>query len=636
MQTEQKQIDVQRIMAEGKLREIVNDDFKAADKDQKPREKKYDEYYALYRCYKERTVQLWRNNVFVPIVFEIIETEVPRIMTSFFAKNKLFTVQPREAGDIENARAVEQLLDYQLTYPINSFYEIMLWLKQALLYGSSPLKYGWKTIEEDRVVWRNQTIPWIGMQLPMTKSKQIERFKVYDDPTIETLDIKSVRVDPMVVRPGDIQRARFVIHSYTSLKSEIDPGTHVNLDRVVEQDIKPEMDRRRTVVGTTLPSSGYANKQGVKIKERWGKVPAGLLKQFNQDPTIQINAMDDELVEAVVTLANEDVIIRAELNPILNGTKPFIMLIDQPVHGDFWGIGEIEPIAGINTTINDIVNQRIDNVTLAMNMMYLADAEAGIKVKNFVSRPGGIIKCENASPEHLRILETKDVTASSFKEVDFLKAVAQGATGVTDYLKGMNSPSMSDTATGISILTESAQARVNAKIMLMQKTALAELAENIIKLDQQFIDKEKVIRVIGLQGLEWRDINPEEILGAYDFVPTGSLNAANKQLRTQQLTTLLGIVGKMPFLDPRWLQVLFNGILEESDIVGAQSIKELQQMANLIPNQMGQLAQVGMDAPQPNANPAQATPGSGNPTNAPVGGMEDMLRLQTATQQVQQ
>ena len=91
---------------------------------------------------------------------------------------------------------------------------------------------------------------------------------------------------------------------------------------------------------------------------------------------------DGNLQECVLTVANNKVCIRAELNPLDKRFKPFVAAVDYPVEGEFYGLGELEPIWSLLKEATALRNARLDNVNQATNRMWIVDRASGINVRN--------------------------------------------------------------------------------------------------------------------------------------------------------------------------------------------------------------------------------------------------------------
>ena len=75
--------------------------FTEAEKFRKNYETKWDDAYKTYRQYREEKDYVWESNLYVPTGWSIIETLLPRILSSIFSGKTLVEILPREKSDEE-------------------------------------------------------------------------------------------------------------------------------------------------------------------------------------------------------------------------------------------------------------------------------------------------------------------------------------------------------------------------------------------------------------------------------------------------------------------------------------------------------------------------------------------------------
>ena len=81
------------------------------------------------------------------------------------------------------------------------------------------------------------------------------------------------------------------------------------------------------------------------------------------------------------------------------------------------------------------------------------------------------------------------------------------------------------------------KSRIALKVSSVDR-AFARAAEQFIALDQQFIDAERVLRIVG-DDATWETVSPQDIAGAYDVRPRNSSERTVKELAREQSLNLL-------------------------------------------------------------------------------------------------
>lgn len=456
---------------------------------QQPYFTKFNEYYKLYRSIIDSSMQNYngRANLFVPLIYSTIETIMPRMVGS---KPKITSI-PREPNDINNAEAVSKLMDYQWDM-MDMKVKVKNWVKQCLLYGVGVMKLVW---DFDRPV-----------------ATQVDLFDIYVDPYAD-----------------NIKNAEYVIHRVERNIDELKNNPLYNIPREIVAEVSSDEYKvqRDSITGVSKPSK--SNEKLVELFEYWGKYDFGAGEE-----------------EAVCVVANRKYIIRLEPNPYLHGRKPFISLHDIQMPHEFWSIGEVEPLTYLQYELNDIRNQRMDNVTLILNRMWKVSKGADVEESELVSQAGGVVHVGDMNG--LEVIQTPDVTASSYNEETYVKDDAKTASGVNDFISGSpgNSKNQSsignDTATGIMLLQEAGNARFKYKMDNLEDS-LREFGKQLISLDQQYLTEDIKVRVLGEGGVKWVDISPQDIAGEYDLeIEAGSTQPMNKSVRRAEARELLATV----------------------------------------------------------------------------------------------
>jgi hypothetical protein len=206
-----------------------------------------------------------------------------------------------------------------------------------------------------------------------------------------------------------------------------------------------------------------------------------------------------------------------------------------------------------------------------------------------------------------------DVTNSSYEEIRALKGDIQEATGASSYIKGMEAEGQTRTASGINMMQAAASARFNLKVRLIESMFIEKLARMLISLDQQFISKPRVVRIVGMKGQEFRQVTPEDVKGNFDFIPTGSVMLTNREVRLQQYLMLKKVFGMDPSVNQYTLnKMIFKATgeknIDELLLKSPQEIAAQAQQMQLARGGMGSGAEGSSDEPANPPAPPQVHP----------------------------
>jgi len=564
------------------LNKVITD-YNEAEQARRTREGKWQTWYKLYRSYAEkRDTGDRRANLFIPYVYSIVETVVPRLISAVFASRPYIGILPVKEEAIENAKDMENLIDYQLTQKIGIIGVATSWFKEALIYGTSILKVGWE-YEEDEV-WVDEPLMEIfGFPIGSRRVKKVQPVK--DDPLVEHIDLWDFYIDP---RAKDIDEADYCIHKVfrdiSYLKRMEEQGIYKNIDEVVKVSKEGAGSWYEEGVGTTAFETGMNTRLGL------------IGMQSIDKPSNKIEILEYWTDDRVIAVANRSVVIRNDENPYHHRKKPFVRLVDVLVPHEFYGIGEIEPIEDLQYELNSLRNQRMDNINILINRMWKVIRGADIDVRQLVSRPGGIIEVDDMND--VQELQMTDLSGNAIENViEMVRRDMDNANGVYDYARG-ETTDRRETATTASILSQAANERFNLKVKLIEDLGMRRLGMLLTQLNQQYIDTEKAIRILGKDGMDFYTLSPENIRGQFDIMPLGSSvdPIINKENKLQSYINLYTILKDSPYVNhPELIKKILEAadikdlnrfIVDDAENMLLQNI--LGGMANAYPNQTQQ------------------------------------------------
>lgn len=584
----------------------------SADRDIK---EKHLDFYKLYRGYRKH--REGRSNIFVPMIYALVETIEPRIIKGMFEKRPYVSVLPRDPQSEASAEANERLLDYQFNHShVRMVEKTMDWVKQFIQYGVGVAKTYWdleeKTIIRKTSVARN-TISGeehivedvrgsdlldrieFAPEYEINREEIEEEVTVYEGPNFEACDVGDIFVAPNASSAKD---APYVIHRYHLSLDDLKQGQEEERFKNVHAFIKA----RKEAGGSTPMGDDLA------VDERKGSLGhvVGGQKEDPHDDLVEILEYWED--NEVIIVADRDVVIQGpEENPYWHKMKPFISVHNTRLMGEFWSIGDIEPNVSMQKEINTRRNQRIDNINLSLTKAWFVLNNVNVdKAKLANIKPGDTIRVSgvNRIEDGIQEFSISDVTASSYQEEQVAKEDMRMTSGIYDWYSGKQ-PTQQQTATTVTAIIGEAHVRVEMKIYKFATEGLAELAQHFIQLNQQFMEEDQLIRVMGEKGAyEFHNILPEEIAGFFDLMPacTGTDPLANNELKQQQALQLYSMMSQNPIIDQVKLAVL---VLKQFDEVDNPE-EFIAQQPPMAPDE------AGMGQPQgPMAPPGQAEGGEG-------------------------
>lgn len=583
-------------------------------------EDRWHKYYKMYRSWAgNRPTGDWRSRVWIPLSFYVVETIVPRLV----AQLPKLTVEPVGPDDTEGAKQMEHVLDY-VTEQSDLYLELVKAFRSALTYGTGILKtcYDEKfatAIQPEMVpqmvdvplgqldINNNPQMTQIpGPQMVPTGKMTREKILKYAGPAAEAVDIFDFFVSP---EAQDVDDASYVIHRVYRTRQHIEKMAakgHYHLPSDVDWD-------------QLAPSTNFINPPS----ERLGNIslgPGSSPQTAKGTKLIEIREVWTD--DVVVTTAGEMVLLRAERNPYGHGEKPFVRILDHMVQHEFWGIGELEPLEGVQDTINSLWNSRIDNVKLVLNKMFAVSIDYLENEDDLKTRPGGVIRLREGVPidQAIKPIDLGEVTGSSYQEAAEMERLSEKVSGVSAYQMGTDSPALNRTATGVALISEQGNTRFAHKVRISELTGLRRLARHFGSILQQFMPQDFFVRLQGPGGQYlFETIDPQSIAGAFDYNIEAESASQTESIRRDQTLSLFEMLVQMPEINRT---KLIEDVLE---VFGRKDTQDYLNIMAILQQQMAEqqqlmMMQQGQLPPGGEGEAGAASAPVDQPPGAPTGG----------------
>lgn len=526
--------------------ETVQSRFATAKENQRTKFGKFNDFDFIYHSKLKKYDPMVASKVFNPILWSFIETIVTRLM----AKTPIIGYKPRENSDDVQSQIMSDLFKYWFDKS-GAYPKIVAWIKDALVYGTGIIKIDWLT-KPPRMVKSYILDPMGNPMLGEDGQFMTQETPVidYDDPRITNVNIYDFFYD---VNGTDIDDCKWVGYQY---KANID-------DLIAQEEANKASGKSFYNISALkrLKNSYLANDNEFNDQRR---LATGMSELTQEDKTLN-NFIAWEMWEDdhLTIVGNAEEILYDGDNPYWHGKKPFIKLVDSIVSQEFYGKGEIEPVEKQLHALNTIQNQRITNVNRILSPMW--KAKNGIDDDELQFIDNGIVHITDV--DDADIFTMPNVTQSAVEEQTLATEIIQRALGVTDYVQGLQTPGQ--TAAEVETKTAQANARFAHKVKILEETGLKRLGELVYQLYQQFITKDKVIKVVGPQGEMFAKVGASDITGEYDVIPeSDSTLQTDQQAEFQKFANLFNLM--QPYFQktvPTATGVAQVGALDENEFI---------------------------------------------------------------------
>lgn len=408
-----------------------------------------------------------------------VETIVPRLMNLWNAADGWFSVIPSPGSNTKSQQAqyVEDKLKTQLDE--NSYFTLYCAMMQLVKFGLAVVKVRWD-VEIGKVV---SDVPYQGMDGQVQYQREVRNDVTFRGNKIDLVPFWQFAPDP---KGRYIKECEYVIEDiYTNVDNLMiiaeETGVY-DIDKV--NKLKKQIDK----VGGSDPRSSDSDYTGMDIHRRDVRI-----FDYWEDHkhiaygTARWGGLQQSAGSGEIINQNQD-------NPHFHGEKPYVDFRFSVDEKSFYPPGILEPLRDIHNVQSTFLNQFIDAITMNLRPMRLVDADLDVDIKelqNFV--PGKTIPVEDLAGGRLqdRVHEFKpEITGllnSLIPAMAMTESQADKIGGATGYLTGNPGIGANRTASGVAQLTQNAESRGIAPVLLMSVGA-----QRMLKLmhenNQQFGD----------------------------------------------------------------------------------------------------------------------------------------------------
>jgi hypothetical protein len=526
----------------------------------------WERYERIFRgqwAAEDKTRDSERSRIVTPATQQAVETRHAEIMEAIFGQGEFFDIAddvrdvngtPLDVGLIKN----QLMEDFKMDKIRKSIDQIEL---MAEIYGTGigEIIVGSKK----EFVPATQAIPGQPGQAAIGVIEK-DRIAV----SIVPVNPKNFLFDPNGTSIDDCMGV--AIEKYVSIH-KIVQGQEKGIYRKVELGLDSLDDK----LEPTQESSQYQDDK-VKLLTYYGLVPREYLEQLeNEDEEIvdlfPEDSVQDEysdLVEAIVVIANDSVLLKAEKNPYMMQDRPVISYQDDTVPNRLLGRGTVEKAFNSQMAVDAQVRSHLDSLALTTSPMMAMDATRLPRGAKFEVRPGKAILTNGNPNEILFPFKFGTTDAGNMTTAQTFERMLLQATGTLDSQGMVSQVARDANAGGISMAV--------ASIIKKYKRTLVNFQEDFL------------IPFIQKATYRYMQFDPERYPTVdMKFIPTATLGIIAREYEQQQFISLLQTLGP----NTPVLPLILKGILNNSSLTNRYELMTaLDQMAQPDP-QVQQMAQ---------------------------------------------
>ena len=410
-----------------------------------------------------------RSRLFRPKTRATIRKNEAAAAEAFFSTADVVTVTPEDPDDPKqraSAMVKHALLNYRLKKSIPWF---------ITLIGAY------------------QDTQTVGVCLSYEYWKYDAKRKI-DKPCIDLLPLENFRVDPGSNWADPIGSSPYLIHMLPMRVMDVRA-------RARQQDPTTSQPRWKTLSDAQL----LAGKKGYSDSTR-------LTRERNRSDSTDANTAirDFDLVwvhRNIMDIDGQDMIwYTLGTTAMLSDPVPLEQVYWHGRRPYTWGYSVIEThkiyndgIAGLTkdtqAEINEVANQRIDNVKFAMNKRYFAARGRQVDIRSLTRNVPGSVTMMQDIEKDVKIVETNDVTGSAYQEQDRLNLDFDDVAGAFSQSSVQSNRNLNETVGGMKMLTSVTNQVGAYQLRTFVETWVEPVLQKLILLEAKYETDETILKL---------------------------------------------------------------------------------------------------------------------------------------------
>ena len=496
------------------------------------------EYERIFRgqwAVEDKTRESERSRIVTPATQQAVETRHAEIMEAIFGQGEFFDIED-DIRDVNGNPIDIELIKVQLNEDFKKD-KIRKAIDQielmAEIYGTGIGEIIVKT--EKEYIPATQPIPNMQGQAAIGVMEK-DRIAV----KIMPVNPKNFLFDPNGTSIDDCMGV--AIEKYVSIHKVVE-GIERGIYRKV--DITPTYED--TDLEPTQEVSQYQDEK-VLLLTYYGLVPREYLNNLEENKDIVELFPDNsyaedytDMVEAIVVIANDGQLLKAEENPYMMKDRPVLSYQDDTVPNRLLGRGTVEKAFNMQKAIDAQTRSHLDSLALTTSPMIAMDATRLPRGMKFEIKPGKAILTNGAPSEILYPFKFGQSDPHNLATAKEFERMLLQATGTLDS-QGLVSQSSRDGG-GMSMAV--------ASIIKKYKRTLVNFQEDFL------------IPFIKKAAFRYMQFDPERYPSVnMNFIPTATLGIIAREYEQQQFIGLLQTLGA----ETPVLPILLKGIIGNSSL----------------------------------------------------------------------
>ena len=518
----------------------------------------WEEYERIFRgewAIEDKTRDSERSRLVTPMTQQAVETRHAEVMEAIFGSGEYFDIED-DLKDIDGSPLDVEMIKRQLMEDfkkdkIRKAIDHIELLAEIYGTGIGEIVVGM----EKEYTPATQAIPG---QIGQAAIGVVETPRV--SVKLVPVNPKNFLFDPNGTTVDDCMGV--AIEKYVSIHKVVK-----NIERGIYRKVNITPTYEETDLEPTQEISQYQDEK-VKLLTYYGLVPREYLTGNDED-VVELfpeeSAAEDyqDMVEAIVVIANDGMLLKAEENPYMMKDRPVLSYQDDTVPNRLLGRGTIEKAYNMQKAIDAEVRSHLDGLALTSAPMMAMDATRLPRGAKFEVRPGKAILTNGNPNEILFPFKFGQTSNDNLATAQRFETMLLQATGTLDS-QGM--------------VSQVARDGGNAGMSMAVASIIKKYKRTLVNFQEDFL-----MPFIKKAAFRYMQFDPERYPSVdMNFIPTATLGIIAREYEQAQFIALLQTLGP----DTPVLPLILKGIVANSSLSNRMELMDaLTQMAQPNPEQ---------------------------------------------------
>lgn len=481
------------------------------------------------------TTSNFSSKVYRPKTRAVITKYEAAADAAYFSNPDVVSIEaenPSNKNEVLGAAVTKAILQYRLTKTVPWYQIVIGGFQDAQVQGLAIAHYYWKVKVKQH-----------SEQDPLTKEVMVSDYLHTDEPAIDLIPLENFRFDPNASWMNIVETSPFLIHMrpmyVCDVKAQVAKGY---FKEVSESDYMSAAGSSKDFMATRQARAQSGQDPREKSSKELGDYEIVMVQEH-------IHRIEDE--DYVWFTLNNEVMLR---DPVLleelyfTGERPYVIGSCALETHNTYVSSTPNLLSGLQEEINEVANQRLNNVKLALNKKFIVRTDAEIDLASLLrNQPGSAVYTQNPA-EDVRELSTPDVTQSSYLEQDRLNGDFDELAGNFSSNSIQQQQSNQATWHGMQMLNSNANVQLEHQLRIFTDTFVTPLLRAIVKLEQKYETNDTIFALVGQQNADLfqkfgQSPEIDELLQHELTIKCNvGMNNTDPMIKQQRLINALGVI----------------------------------------------------------------------------------------------